>query len=229
MLKRYISSKLRQFVEHTLKQEARNIKRELCRRALSSTADYVEKNMRDITSVNTKYKVHDESIKNITIKDGVVLEFGVYMGDTINYVSKKLPQYDIFGFDSFEGLPEFWRDGFDKNAFSVNQLPPVEKNVNLIKGWFNETLPIFLENENRKIAYLHIDCDLYSSTKTILDNLAHLIVPGTVIVFDEYFNFPGWENDEFKAFQEYVVSSGRRYKYLTYNWINEQASCVITD
>ena len=64
------------------------------------------------------------------------------------------------------------------------------------------------------VALLHVDCDLYSSTVTILDNLHKQIVPGTVIVFDEYINYPGWQLDEFKAWQEYVKKHNIRYEYI---------------
>ena len=64
------------------------------------------------------------------------------------------------------------------------------------------------------MAFLHIDCDLYSSTQTIFNLLSDRIVPGTVILFDEYFNFPNWENHEFKAFQEFVAEKGVKYTYL---------------
>jgi hypothetical protein len=61
---------------------------------------------------------------------------------------------------------------------------------------------------------MHIDCDLFSSTQTIFRLLVDRIVPGTVILFDEYFNFPNWENHEYKAFQEFVAKQGIKYTYL---------------
>ena len=66
----------------------------------------------------------------------------------------------------------------------------------------------------RPIALLHVDCDLYSSTVTILNELKDNIVPGTVIVFDEYINYPGWQLDEFKAWKEHVGAYGREYEYI---------------
>jgi hypothetical protein len=76
------------------------------------------------------------------------LEFGVASGDTINYISK-FTNDKVYGFDSFEGLPEKWRDGFDKGAFNRNgHLPQVNSNVELIKGWFNETLLNFIQTHN---------------------------------------------------------------------------------
>ncbi len=208
--------------------ESQNIKNELARRALKSTANYIDENMDGINSVNSKYKVLDFAIDNIIIQNGLVLEFGVYKADTLNHIAKKIPINKIFGFDSFEGLPEHWRNNFDNGMFSVKKLPKVEKNVHLIKGWFKKTLPPFLKNYNDTISFLHIDCDLYSSTKTVFENLEKNIVKGTIIVFDEYFNYPGWEKGEFKAFQEFITKTKKEYKYLTYNHLNEQVALIIT-
>jgi hypothetical protein len=83
-------------------------------------------------------------------------------------------------------------------------------------GWFDQTLPKFQQTRLGKnpIALLHVDCDLYSSTVTILNNLKDNIVPGTVIVFDEYMNYPGWQLDEFKAWQEHCAMYGVKYEYI---------------
>ena len=205
---------------------AQDIKYELAKRANKTTVDYVEKYMRDVSSVHTKWRLLDLALKEVTV-NGLYMEFGVFQGETINYIAKNT-QAKVYGFDSFDGLPEFWRDGFEKGVFKVDHLPKVKKNVSLIKGWFDKTLPKFLEEKaDEQIAFLHIDCDLYSSTKTIFDCLKDRIKPGTVIVFDEYFNFPGWENDEFKAFKEFIEKSGINYKYITYNYLSEQVALKI--
>jgi hypothetical protein len=82
-------------------------------------------------------------------------------------------------------------------------LPAVRDNVCLYKGWFSETLPNFTrEHKDEVIALLHIDCDLYSSTKTIFKALKGLMVTATVIVFDELINYPGYKDYECKAFFE---------------------------
>jgi len=97
-------------------------------------------------------------------------------------------------------------------------LPPVRGNVRLTKGFFEDTLPGFVaQHPGAKIALLHIDCDLYSATKTVLERLAPLLVEGTIIVFDEYFNYPGWQQGEFKAFAEFIDSQERfGYDYIGY-------------
>jgi hypothetical protein len=40
--------------------------------------------------------------------------------------------------------------------------------------------------------------------------------PGTLIVFDEYFNYPNWERHEFKAWQEFVARHKITYEYLAF-------------
>lgn len=159
--------------------------------------------------------------------NGIVFEFGVFSGNSINHISEQIKS-EIYGFDLFEGLPEFWRDGFDKGHFSMKKLPKVNNKVNLVKGWFNETLPIFLKDHQDDISFLHIDCDLYSSTKTIFDNVKNQLKVGTVIVFDEYFNYPGWQLGEFKAWQELVVEESIKYQYIGYNKYHEQVALQIT-
>ena len=159
--------------------------------------------------------VFEEHVKTNDYKDKLFLEFGVFEGQSINFCSSLIPEAKFYGFDSFEGLPETWHAECFKGKFDVKgKLPKVNKNVSLIKGYFNETLPKFLEEHKEKAAFIHIDCDLYSSTKTIFDNIYDRIVPNTVIQFDEYYNYPGWRNHEFKAFQEFCKKYSVEYEYI---------------
>jgi len=147
------------------------------------------------------------------------LEFGVASGRTINYISK-FTNETVYGFDSFEGLPEKWRDGFDKGAFSSNgNLPQVNGNVTLIKGWFNETLVNFIETQNKKVSFIHMDADLYSSTKYILDILKVYIDTDCVIIFDELVNYPGFDGNtgELKAFYEFITENQVDYEWIGMN------------
>ena len=66
------------------------------------------------------------------------------------------------------------------------------------------------------MAFIHVDCDLYESTRCVLELLEDRIVPGTIIVFDEYFNYPNWQEHEFRAFQELVARRHMEYQYLGY-------------
>jgi SAM-dependent methyltransferase len=156
--------------------------------------------------------------KNITV-DGPSFEFGVWSGHSVNLIASLLPSSKVYGFDSFEGLPEAWfgkADGIGVGLFSRNgELPQVRENVELVVGWFDHVLAPFLNtHEFEKIALLHIDCDIYSSAQSVFSYLYKKIVPGTIIVFDEYFNYPTWQRHEYAAFQEYVAYRQIKYEYF---------------
>lgn len=148
-------------------------------------------------------------------QEGLVLEFGVEKGASITCLGKATVR-GVHGFDSFRGLPEDWFGTAEtKGKFDLaGKLPQVPSNVTLHAGWFNETLPRFLAENAEAAAFIHIDCDIYSSTRTVLDLLAPRIHTGTVIVFDEYFNYPGWRQHEYKAFQEFIAAANKTYAYL---------------
>ena len=154
---------------------------------------------------------------------GLVLEFGVRHGVSIRQIAALAAQ-EVHGFDSFEGLPEAWNNG-PKGSFTTNGvIPEVPSNVRLYPGWFEKTLPEFVTTHKEPVRFMNIDCDIYSATKTILDCLATQIVPGTVIVFDEYIGNESWREDEFKAFQEAVNTYGWKYEYLAFSMFTKQVA-----
>jgi predicted O-methyltransferase YrrM len=154
----------------------------------------------------------------------LVLEFGVFSGRTVNCMAEQLPEARVFGFDSFEGLPETWRSDFTKGTFKTDEVPDVLPNVSLIKGWFDQTLPEFLCEQEGSVGLIHIDCDLYSSSKTVLDLLADHLKDGAILVFDEFFNYPGWEQHEYKAFQEFAQTHSFRFEYIGSNPRHQQVA-----
>jgi hypothetical protein len=93
-------------------------------------------------------------------------------------------------------------------------MPRVPSNVLLHKGWFSNTIPAWCETVSGPVAFLHIDCDIYSSTVDIFNGLADRFQEGTLILFDEYFNYPGWQQHEYKAWQEFVKARAIEYEYL---------------
>ncbi len=158
--------------------------------------------------------------------DGLILEFGVFSGATINRIARKFPASQIYGFDSFEGFPADWETVTKEESaavFSVEQ-PAVEKNVTLIKGWFSEVLPDFLEENTGPLSLVHVDCDIYQSTKDIFELIHGRIVPGTVMVFDEITNLGRLGLlHEMKALFELV-----RDHSLSFGWLNHgyDAGCI---
>lgn len=155
--------------------------------------------------------------------EGLFLEFGVATGGTLQLIAEHAPAGTVFGFDSFEGLPEYWRPGFHAGAFKTEALPDVP-GAELVPGWFDDTLPGFLDEHPEPVAFLHLDADLYSSTRTVLLALRSRLRAGTVIVFDEYFNFPDWEAHEHRAWVEFVAETALRFDHLGYTADDEQVA-----
>jgi Methyltransferase domain len=192
--------------------------RERSLRALHRTVDYIDRAMFDAVGFDSPSEVLAFAIDAAKI-EGHYLEFGVFTGGTIRFIAGKIPGHIIHGFDSFQGLPDDW-SGYNlgRRAFDMRgRLPKVPSNVRLHRGWFEDTIRPWLDENPGPVAFIHVDCDLYTSTRTIFTLLAERIVPGTVILFDEYFNYPNWEQHEFKAFQEFVTERAVRYRYLGFS------------
>jgi len=224
--KNYIIHRFKPLSKKDVEDNTKNIEFELQRRALRTTADFVLEHLSKTSCYNHDLELLKQSIKSVEI-DGLFLEFGVYKGRSIKYISKLIPKSRIYGFDSFRGLPETWRGRITKGAFKIKKKPRVPSNVSLIEGWFDETLPEFVKQHQLPAAFIHIDSDLYSSAKTIFDCLKDNIVSGTVIVFDEFFNYPDWENGEYRAFMEFIEKTKLDFSYLGYCYNDEQVSVKI--
>jgi predicted O-methyltransferase YrrM len=151
--------------------------------------------------------------------EGLFLEFGVEKGASANFIAKRLNGREgatLHAFDSFEGLPEAWQGTLEtQGSFGLaGAIPKLLPNVAIHKGWFADTLPEFCQrNQNSRISLMHVDCDLYSSTATVLAYAGELLRPGSIVVFDEYFNYHGWQNHEFKAWQEFAAARHVKYAY----------------
>jgi methyltransferase family protein len=190
---------------------------DLCLRAKAEAVDYILAHMPDAQVLEDRFALLRFALARAP-QNGLVLEFGVEKGDSLRWIARHTAR-PVHGFDSFQGLPEDWhgtketRGKFDRKG----RLPAVPANVSLHVGWFDRTLPPFLAATAGPVALAHIDCDIYESTKTVLDLMGERIAPGAWIVFDEYFNYPGWRLHEFKAFQEWIAAAGRRYRYAAFS------------
>jgi hypothetical protein len=162
--------------------------------------------------------------------DGLWLEFGVSTGGSLATIAGCTAE-TIFGFDTFEGLPEDWDAGGAAGFFPAGSFKGSPKflptNVRLITGLFTDTLPSFLSHEPKRVAFMHIDCDLYQSTVDILDQIGDRIVPGTVIVFDEMFNYENYKDHEMRAWLEFCERRGVNYKYLGHVPDRSAASLIV--
>ncbi len=159
--------------------------------------------------------INDDVLENKPI---IYCEFGVYKGGTIemwaNLNSHKNSSF--YGFDTFTGLPETWVNftgSMKKNSFDVGgEIPKSDDDrISFIKGLFQDTLPEFLEHyDNKQQLIIHNDSDLYSSTLYVLTLANQIILPGTVIIFDEYSSML----HEFRALEDYSISYMRDYEVI---------------
>lgn len=141
---------------------------------------------------------------------GAIVECGTWRGGMIAGIADVLgPGRQYYLFDSFEGLPPVKEiDGEAALAWSKNVEGPdyhdncraseeeakrcmkmsAAKDYLTVKGWFEATLP---SAGLGPIALLRLDADWYDSTKQILDNLGRLVVPGGLVVVDDYYTWDG--------------------------------------
>ena len=206
---------------------ARNILYELQMRARSQSADYAEAHMADAIIFEDATKMLKYCVKNAP--KGAVLEFGVADGGSIAEIAS-VYKGTVHGFDSFEGLPEDW-SGHTEAAGTFDRggtLPKVPKNVELHKGWFSDTIPVWKQAHPDPVGFLHMDYDIYSSTRDVLALMKDRLRPGTIIKFDEYFNYPNWQKHEFRAWAEFVAEHGIEYRYIAFTALHGRVAVEIT-
>tara|TARA_B100001057_G_scaffold448168_1_gene488295 strand:- start:176 stop:1852 length:1677 start_codon:yes stop_codon:yes gene_type:complete len=152
-------------------------------------------------------------------------EFGVWRASSFKYLIKTFKKG--YGFDTFEGLPEDWDvgDAIEKaGAYSSDGIVPKIKGGEFIVGKFEDTLPTFF-SENRPIASLiNFDADLYSSTICALNNSKSIMDRDTILIFDEFIINDSWEQDEFKALNEFCLLNNFQYEVIAVSFFTKQVA-----
>jgi hypothetical protein len=167
---------------------------------------------------DSRYEIFRYALSLVPEVEGIMLEFGVFQGGSIEFMTRYTDN-PIYGFDSFEGLPERWIPGSLPNRFSTQgKIPQIDApNVQFVPGWFDDTVPGFMEEHaGDRIKFIHFDCDLYSSHKIVFDELLRrgFDLQDTIVLFDEYLNFPGWRDDAHRALQEFTDTGPWGYRYV---------------
>ncbi len=149
---------------------------------------------------------------------GLLIEFGVWEGYSVNYFSSLRPNWCIYGLDSFFGLEEKWiGTEWAAGSFTLHgKMPDVGKNVILIDGWFEDTVPELIKViGSQQIDLLHLDADTFTPTALVLKALGkvHLKI-GSIVIFDEFFGYAGWKRHEYKAWMEFLSQSKRDFSYI---------------
>lgn len=209
--KQNIKSKLESKIEEHLAEQTFNFFKDDFKKALVFYNKEKKHN-----KINFKWKIREyaieTSLRNDLNKEYYYLEFGVLEGHSANYFSKFTKK--LYAFDSFEGIEEDWAGtmaglgGMNRNK----KIPKLNLNIEPIVGWVEDTLDDFLKKHNPKINFVHMDMDTYSPTKFTLEKIKPYLVKDAIILFDEFFNYIGWENGEYKAFNEVYKKDEFKYK-----------------
>lgn len=159
--------------------------------------------------------VLDAALAQSATPDGIILEFGVFQGNSLRYLAQQRPQAQIHGFDSFQGFPRDGRTDWTQD-FAVAALPEVPGNVTLHPGFFAETVPPFAaqwQGQRPQIALIHVDCDIFSAAHTVLQALGPYLRAGDVIVFDELMNYTEFAANEFLALYLMLRETGLDFEW----------------
>jgi SAM-dependent methyltransferase len=138
---------------------------------------------------------------------GDIVECGVFRGDSLRRIAKtvkeRAPGKTVFGLDSFEGFPPGgitsldissslrsqtrlegkFKGADDVPARLMHFAKAFDIDLDLRRGYFEATLPGI---RDRDFCFIHIDCDTYSGHVEVLEALYDRLVPGGVIVYDDY-------------------------------------------
>lgn len=172
-----------------------------------------------------------ELLKTTFNVPGHVAEFGSWKGSNVMFMAKVLNMLDpysnklVYSFDSFEGLTEFHEKDNEaissKGAYKGNleeltdliALNRLDDNINIQKGYIENTLPLLLEADpSLSFSLVYIDTDLYKSSKVILSTIHTRLMKGGLFVFDEW-NYPAWPG-ETTAAREFLNEYSDKYEVL---------------
>ena len=153
-------------------------------------------------------------------------EFGVWRGASFKYLIETFKKG--YGFDTFTGLPEDWHVGNGKyekaGAYSSDGNIPKIVGGEFIAGKFENTLPIFFSQSRPVASVINFDADLYSSTLCALNNSKSVMDEHTVLIFDEFIAHECWEQDEFKALNDFAAKNNFTYEVVAVSFFSKQAA-----
>lgn len=171
--------------------------------------------------------------------DGDYVEFGSCGATTFALAHHEIWQRGhparLWAFDSFQGLPEpgaddehpMWREQTMATSLEEFHALCAQRGIpreayTVVPGFYDETLTAMSpEDEPRNIALAYIDCDLYSSTRTVLDFLRPRLKHGMIVAFDDYFCWSASQPaGERKAHRELAAEDARWewVPYVQYGW-----------
>ena len=167
-----------------------------------------------------RWALFDQMMK-LSKTDRPFYEFGVWRGEAFKYLIKTFKKG--YGFDTFEGLPEDWHDEKSGTYSSDGNIPKVDGGE-FIVGKFEDTLPSFFAEKRPMASIINFDADLYSSTICALNFAKPVIDQHTILIFDEFIMNKNWEEDEYKALEEFCLKNKFTYEVLAISFFTKQVA-----
>jgi len=121
---------------------------------------------------------------------GDMAELGVFAGGSAKIISQACPSKKLHLFDTFEGLPQddVWDIGHKKGEFACAisdvQIYLDGQNVEFHPGFFPDTT----QGLNHSYSFVHLDADLYESTKAGIEYFWPRLEEGGILMLDDYNN-----------------------------------------
>lgn len=221
--KLFISNQISEITMHVAKRTFYNSIRYLEHQELVKSANFIQPFLRKVSLFDNKKGGYFQFVMNQTSKDkkGLWLEFGVRDGVSAKFFSNFAKDHAknsvLYGFDSFEGIRNNW-SSIDEpvGSFSLNaKVPKKIKHCEFIVGWIEDTLDEFLNIHQECVNFVHFDLDVYEPTKFALSAISQRLVPGSIVMFDEFHGYPGWEFHEKKALEE--VLPREKYEFIAFS------------
>ena len=154
-------------------------------------------------------------------RDRPFYEYGVWRGEAFQYLIKTFKRG--YGFDTFQGIPEDWH-GEKAGAYSSEGNIPQIEGGEFIVGKFEDTLPGFFSKPRPNASIINFDADLYSSTICALNFSKPIIDKHTILIFDEFITNKNWEQDEYKALNEFCFNNNFTYEVLAISFFTKQVA-----
>lgn len=231
---KFILKKISRLIYELIPSEYKNFnpKKKLYLKIEDHTVDETFEHFKNDFKKSVLFKDKSLSIREYAIKNALLndknskffyLEFGTYKGVSTNLFSKHVKKF--YTFDSFEGLSNDWSGRYDrpKGYFKLKEKPKLNPNVECVKGLIENTLDNFLITHKPKINFIHFDLDTYEVTKFTLKRVKPYLLKNAILIFDDFYNYFGWSEGEYKAFKEIFDES--EFKYRAFD-LNDKV-CVI--
>lgn len=162
-----------------------------------------------------------DAVVGSSIRERPFYEFGVWRGHGFRYLIRTFGKG--YGFDTFSGLPEDWH-AEKAGAYPSDGRPPSIEGGEFIVGRFEESLPVFFSVSRPMASVINLDADLYSSTLCALTHAKPVIDRHTILIFDELIINTHWEQDEFKALNEFCAANRCTYQVVAISFYTKQVA-----